>query len=210
MKKEGLVRDVTASESKKPYHHGDLRASLVSVARDLVEEFGPNGFSVAEAARRAKVSSAAPYKHFSDKSELLNAVISDAMDRLRGDMLRRRDAHPAGSLEGITALGLAYVDFAKAEPNMFRFMFGVTEGHEDDPALQAKGEATFGIVIETAAQCIGVSPDDPRAVRAAYLLWTVVHGHSFLSIDDKRKTAGEELSDEELLRAAGRGLLYAQ
>jgi AcrR family transcriptional regulator len=41
---------------------------------------------VAEAARRAGVSSAAPYKHFKDRHEILRGVVSEAMDRLRAAM----------------------------------------------------------------------------------------------------------------------------
>ncbi|MEO0360769.1 MAG: TetR/AcrR family transcriptional regulator, partial [Pseudomonadota bacterium] len=198
--------DVIERDPKKPYHHGGLREQLLLVVRGLVEEFGPDGFSVAEAARRAGVSSAAPYKHFRDRTELLNGVVSDAMDRHKADMLRRRDAHPVGSLEAVTALGEAYVDFARAEPGVFRLMFGLTEGHDEDPALRRKGESCFGVVVEAVAAYLG-GCDEATARRKAYLLWTIVHGHSFLSIDDKRKTAVDETPDWDLLMEAGRGIL---
>ena len=79
------------------YHHGDLRAQLIAAVRDLVETHGPDGFSVAEAARRAGVSSAAPYKHFRDRPELLRAVAAEGMDRLRDAMEAGLARHPTGS-----------------------------------------------------------------------------------------------------------------
>jgi AcrR family transcriptional regulator len=81
---------------KPAYHHGDLPQQLVRVVRDLIETHGPDGFSVAEAARRAGVSSAAPYKHFKDRPELLRAVVSEGMDRLREGHGSRGRAAPAG------------------------------------------------------------------------------------------------------------------
>ena len=47
-------------EHKRAYHHGDLPAQLLEAVRTLVEIHGPDGFSVAQAARQAGVSSAAP------------------------------------------------------------------------------------------------------------------------------------------------------
>jgi len=52
---------------KSGYHHGDLRAGLINATRQLVEEKGPEGFSVTDACGLAGVSTAAPYKHFKDK-----------------------------------------------------------------------------------------------------------------------------------------------
>jgi len=56
------------------YHHGDLRRALLDATVDIVEERGVNGVNMAEAARRAGVSSGAPYKHFRDKDDLLAAL----------------------------------------------------------------------------------------------------------------------------------------
>jgi AcrR family transcriptional regulator len=109
---------------KTAYHHGDLRAQLIAAVRDLVETHGPDGFSVAEAARRAGVSSAAPYKHFKDRHEILRGVVGEAMDRLREDMARGAAAHPHGSIEAVAAMGQAYVDFARSGPGVFRLSFG--------------------------------------------------------------------------------------
>lgn len=192
---------------KAAYHHGDLRAQLIAVVRELVETHGPDGFSVAEAARRAGVSSAAPYKHFKDRHEILRGVVSEAMDRLRATMEAGAAAHPYGSLEAVAAVGLAYVDFARAEPGVFRLVFGLTEGHENAPDLLAKGECCFGVVVQAVADCLTLSSGDPDVHRRAYMLWSFVHGHSFLTIDMKNKVASAEIVDWDFLMAISRATL---
>lgn len=180
---------------RSSYHHGDLRAQLIAAVRELVETHGPDGFSVAEAARRAGVSSAAPYKHFKDRPELLRAVASEGMDRLHGAMEAAASRHPAGSITAIAAIGQAYVDFARSGPGVFRLVFGLTEGHEEDPHLEEKGASCFAVVLRAVAAAIGQPADTPTVQSRAYALWTCVHGHSFLTID--RKTGGKfEMPDE--------------
>lgn len=196
-----------AERERASYHHGNLRAQLIAAVRELVEIHGPDGFSVAEAARRAGVSSAAPYKHFRDRPEILRGVVSEAMDRLRSAMEAGRNRHPRGSLEAIAAVGQAYVDFARAEPGVFRLIFGLTEGHEDDPELLAKGEACYAVVIEATAARLGLAPDNPVVQRKAYILWSFVHGHSFLTIDFKNKDMLSQNDDWDYLMEVGRGIV---
>lgn len=195
---------------KSGYHHGDLRAQLIAAVRELVEIHGPDGFSVAEAARRAGVSSAAPYKHFKDRPEILRGVVSEAMDRLHAAMTAGALAHPKGSLEAVAAVGLAYVNFARAEPGVFRLVFGLTEGHENAPDLLAKGENCFGVVAVTVADRIGCAPNSETVQRLAYILWSFVHGHSFLTIDMKHKVANSEQDDWGYLMTVSRSVLSSQ
>jgi AcrR family transcriptional regulator len=192
---------------KPAYHHGDLRAQLVSVVRDLIEKHGPDGFSVAEAARRAGVSSAAPYKHFKDRPELLRAVVSEGMDRLRNAMEAAAAQHPPGSLEAVAAIGQAYVDFARAGPGVFRLVFSLTEDHENAPELLAKGQACFGVVLRTAADRLGQAMDAPDVQHRAYILWTAVHGHSFLTIDRKTDVLSAMIDDHAYLMTVSRAVL---
>ncbi|MEM8998021.1 MAG: helix-turn-helix domain-containing protein, partial [Acidobacteriota bacterium] len=56
------------------YHHGDLRAALVRSATELLERSGPGAVSLRSVARDAGVSHAAPYRHFKDRHELMEAV----------------------------------------------------------------------------------------------------------------------------------------
>lgn len=208
-----MSNDTSPSDSaftvtpKAAYHHGDLRAQLIAAVRELVEAHGPDGFSVAEAARRAGVSSAAPYKHFKDRPEILRGVVSEAMDRLRAAMEAGAAAHPARSLDAVAAIGLAYVDFARAEPGVFRLVFSLTEGHENAPELQEKGEGCFGVVVRAAAACLDLPPDAPEVQRSAYMLWSFVHGHSFLHIDMKTKVTTAEIDDWDYLMTISRAVL---
>ncbi|MCV3271973.1 TetR/AcrR family transcriptional regulator [Roseobacter sinensis] len=199
----------TLPDRRTTYHHGDLREQLLDVVRELVETHGPEGFSVAEAARRAGVSTAAPYKHFKDRTDLMNALVSKAMDRMAAQMAQGRDRFEAGTYESVAGIGQAYIDFAKDEPGIFRLMFGLTEGHEDQEVLQQKGEDCFGIVVEDCARFLDTAPESEAARRAAYILWTNVHGHAFLSIDNKKKTEAKALEDWDFLMTVSRAVLDA-
>jgi AcrR family transcriptional regulator len=58
----------------RSYHHGDLHNALIIAAAELIESQQSLHFSMSDAAKRAGVSSAAPYRHFKDKDALLEAV----------------------------------------------------------------------------------------------------------------------------------------
>ena len=177
------------------------------MARELIERDGPDGFSVAEAARKAGVSSAAPYKHFKDRADLVHAIVSDAMDRLGQHMSMGAARHPRGSLQSVTEMGMAYTGFARREPGVFRVMFGLTDGQNDDDVLMVKGSATYDILRQEVADFFGTEMGDPRVERASYLLWTVVHGHSFLTIDSKLEKMDIKLDEWTFLLEAGRRIL---
>jgi AcrR family transcriptional regulator len=68
------------------FYDGDLRADLVRASLDLIADDGPHDFSVAKVAKRLGVSSAAPYRHFVDRTALLAAVAGEAAAVLRTEI----------------------------------------------------------------------------------------------------------------------------
>jgi len=172
---------------KKPkrqrYHHGDLRTQLIEATRQLVEEKGPDSFSVSEACRRAGVSTAAPYKHFKDKTEMLREVAVSGMARHSEQMLAEIAPFPEGSQARIIALGRFYIRFATTEPGVFRLMFTWPGDTEEDQWLCELAEMKFKVVQLEVAKCHQRAEITEEDRNKAFLLWSFVHGLSFLSID---------------------------
>lgn len=75
-------------DGRRGYHHGNLREALIEGALQLIAEKGPMGFTIAEAARSAGVSPAAPYRHFRDRDELMADVARRGFERF-ADALSR-------------------------------------------------------------------------------------------------------------------------
>ncbi|MEM7470171.1 MAG: TetR/AcrR family transcriptional regulator [Pseudomonadota bacterium] len=196
------------TSAKRPsFHHGDLRAQLIRAVRQLVETKGADGFSIAEAARVAGVSSGAPYKHFVDRPDLLRAVAVDGLNRLRERMTLAAAKQNQGALTAITAIGVAYVAFAKDQPGVFRLIFGLTDGHEKSDDLKQAGERTFAVLLNAVAEHVKEGPSSPAVQETAYLMWTHVHGHAFLSIDGKRREEKGRPDDSYYVERACRGAL---
>lgn len=198
---------MTKLEGRRSYHHGDLRAKLIDTVRKLVEKKGPDGFSVTEASRLAGVSSAAPYKHFRDRHQIVQAVAAAGMARLGDRMRAGLAAAPASGHARIQAIGQGYIDFARAEPGVFRLMFGLTDHHSEDPELVEAGAATYGVLVTEVAQFLDLPEDDPDVRARAYMLWTFVHGHSFLQIDGKTEQNRPDLSEAEYLETVARRIM---
>ncbi|WP_425038650.1 TetR/AcrR family transcriptional regulator [Primorskyibacter sp. S187A] len=192
---------------KHGYHHGDLRAGLIEATRQLVEEKGPDGFSVTDACKLAGVSTAAPYKHFKDKSEMIAAMVMEGMYRHRTNMTSALDGVPPGTPARIKVLGREYVDFALREPGVFRLKFGGFTDRLDDPRLQEAGEGTFDVVLHEVATCLGQDEITPDVRRRGFMLWSFVHGLSFLMADPKLTKLGGEFVLDELLDDIARRML---
>ncbi len=202
----GSTTDIRSIE-KKAYHHGDLRAALIEATRQLVEENGPDNFSVSEACRLAGVSTAAPYKHFNDKTEMLVAAALEGMDRHRSKMLTALESVPEGSPERITAIGMEYVSFALNEPGIFRLKFGGFTDRIADPLLEESGQQSFGILLSEVAKCLGEPGITEEVRRRGFLLWSFVHGLSFILHDKGLAEKGAEFDLHDLLEDVSERML---
>ncbi len=200
-------RPVEHVRRKDAYHHGDLRQTLVDATRQLVIERGAENFTLADACRLAGVSTAAPYKHFRDKDEILQEIISQGFDDMSRQRMAAVERFPRGSVEGIVAMGQAYVDFARAEPAVFRLMFGQNPSLKTAELVQSHGRACFaGVIEDVAAFCVvnGLEDDAPRL---ALELWTFVHGAASLAIDEDYEKVAPGLDVDALVAGVAPRLL---
>ena len=203
-----IMNKSTKTPARESYHHGDLRSQLIEATRQLVEEKGPDRLSVSEACRLAGVSTAAPYKHFKDKDDLLRAVASAGMARQYDLMLEALADLPEKSLERVSALGRVYVNFAQTEPAVFRLMFGLSEDHAADESLVMKGRDTFGLVQKEVAAFRGSHEVEDIDIRRAFQLWSFVHGLSFLLIDGKLQQMELPVNVDEMIMDIGLRVMH--
>jgi AcrR family transcriptional regulator len=110
-----------SAPARARYHHGNLRAALVEATERLIEESGPESVTVREAARRAGVSSGAPFRHFPNRTALMTAVAEQAMTRLLAEVDRAlKRTVSADPLTRCTAFGEAYFRWVLRNPTQFR------------------------------------------------------------------------------------------
>jgi len=166
-----------AKAQPKPYHHGNLRESLLEAADTVLAERGVHGITLRDVAKAAGVSHAAPYHHFSSLNGLLAAVAERAFVRL-GSALELASAEPDTG-ERLLKINDAYVACACARPEQFRLMFGpLLTRKAEYPALQAAADRAFGFLL--AAAC---AHDPEQGPVLALTGWSLAHGLSNLLID---------------------------
>jgi AcrR family transcriptional regulator len=165
-----------------------LRDTLLDAAAALIARQGPQGFSLREVARRARVSEAAPYWHFADREALLAAVAERGFLTMESWMLavRSSTADPRARLR---ALGVGYVRFALTHPAYLRVMFGSeVPDKAAHPGLKAAADRTFALLVQaiTDGQAAGeLRRGNPLELAVA--AWSLVHGLAALLVDGKLK-----------------------
>jgi len=171
------------------YHHGDLKGALLRATQQLIEEKGRDHFSVTDACRLAGVSTAAPYKHFKSKEEMVTGAIVDAMMRHYTGLMDDLKAHKKGSKARIVEMGVNYVEFALREPEMFKLRFD-PNNPDEAPELKESGTLVYDLVKEEVRAALGEPAVNARVEERSYMLWCFVHGMSYISlmqdVEDKR------------------------
>jgi AcrR family transcriptional regulator len=166
----------------EPYHHVNLRQTLLSAAVTLIGEVGPRAFTLREVARRAGVSHNAPYRHFVSKDELLAEVAAEGFDRLAASM-QKSMARATSPRERLQECGCGYVAFALRWPQHFLVMFDLPQVPLRHEKSQAAGQNAFAVLQE----CIAAahqSGDLPAGdlLPLSWMAWSLVHGIAKLAI----------------------------
>jgi len=199
-----------SSKGTTAYHHGDLREALVRSAEQLLEDRGVAGLSLREAAKLAGVSHSAPYRHFRSKSRLLEAVAKAGFERLALSLATVRSDHPGDPVNQLMAAGQAYVEWAIANPERTRLMYGgmmksntVPEDLHD--SAESAYEAIYLIMDEgRKAGIFGGLDTDSMVVSA----WSLVHGLTMLLLGSGKLDPAGPDEVRELVSTVCKTVLY--
>lgn len=163
---------------KRGYHHGNLRQALVDAALSLIEEKGPTGFTLTEAAKQAGVTPAAVYRHFTGREDLIAEAARQGFE-IFADLMEYAFAKGQPSaLASFESVGRAYLAFARRYPGHYISMFesGISLNHSPELA-QVSGRAMA--VLERAAAELSkhIPPEKrPPSRMVAEHIWAMSHG----------------------------------
>ena len=166
------------------YHRENLRQTLLELAERTVQRSGVESLSLRQLARDAKVSHAAPARHFRDKRALLDALALDGFERLNRAMADA--AASSGSFDArFRGIATAYVSFAVDNAALLGLMYTVKHEADASDALVEAGRGSMRAAVEliAEAQAAGaVQAGDPE--RLALVAFASVHGVAALATGD--------------------------
>lgn len=124
------------------------------------------------------------YQHFPDKTALLTAAATHALNRM-GEAIDARVAEEVELDRRLRLRAHAFVDFATDNPTAYRHLFMSPPGRADnrDTIELVMASVGFEGMVDdlTQARAAGLMIDkNPRSV--ALILWTAVHGVASLMI----------------------------
>ncbi|WP_281929867.1 TetR/AcrR family transcriptional regulator [Roseibium album] len=172
---------VNIDRSHRSYHHGNLRAALVSEGLNALREEDADDISLRAVARRIGVSATSVYRHFPDKQAFIEALCAEG-SRMLAAAQREAMLSSGGGQTGLDATGLAYVNFALANPTLFRLMSRAAPsetglGGAKDPAMQELMSNVATLLPKNVSE-------ERRRIRALHA-WSVVHGITMLVLEGR-------------------------
>lgn len=188
--------------SKRGYHHGNLRQALVEATLSLISEKGPTGFTMAEAAKLADVSAAAPYRHFTGREELIAEVALQGYE-LFADLLEYAyDEGRPSVLAAFEAVGRAYLAFARKHPGHYIAMFESGVAPAQTPELAKASERANAVLIRAAEALSARIPPERRPPPAMFSAHVSALSHGIVELYARGKPGSRSpFTPEELLEA---------
>lgn len=185
----------SSNETTGRYHHGDLKNSLVQAALTILERDGADALSLRAIAAEVGVSHTAPYAHFKNKRDLIEAIAENGYELLADELKHEAPENPGGGADGtgeslVLCYGAGYLKFALKNPQLYRLMLGQVEtrglkGVQNPAALDVSRQSItlkrpFLMLNQALEQELG---DADQARSQAVGAWALVHGLSALLIE---------------------------
>jgi len=199
----------------------NLQEAIKEVAWKQTADYGASALSLRAIARELKITAPAIYNYFPDRDALVTALIIDAYTSFGDWQLEARDSAAADDpREKLSAIGLAYRNWAHTYPQRYQLIFGAPiPGYEAPaekvfPSSARSISALFSVVEEIRAAGM-LSADSVPTVNEAYrvyydqwrtyvgevnplslfvamIIWARVHGIVSLEIQGNLPPFGEK------------------
>lgn len=170
-----------ASPEKSTYHHGNLRAALLSTAWELVQAHGLEGLTLRAVADRLGVSRSAIYRHYRSKDELLGQIILEGFEQLRSATAAAAQARAKRAescpLDQLHHMGLAYIHFAVEQAALYDLMFHPSLIGRTCDKVKEASVRSYEVLTGMLQRCQDagqIKPGDPH--RQAFAIWASLHG----------------------------------
>ncbi|SLN18637.1 Biofilm operon icaADBC HTH-type negative transcriptional regulator IcaR [Pseudoruegeria aquimaris] len=163
---------------KRGYHHGNLRAALMDAALTLIEEKGPNGFTLSEAAKNAGVTPAAVYRHYQGREDLIAEAALQGFEMFADLLEYAYETGQPSDLASFEATGRAYLAFARRHPGHYVAMFESGISINSTPELARASKRALGVLERAAEKLTAHIPAEkrPPASMVAAHIWAMSHG----------------------------------
>ena len=159
---------------------GTDRRRLIAEASALLEEAGPEGFSLRLLVKRAGSSTQAVYTLFGGKSGLLDAVYASTCAALSTAISAARGG--CGPVAGVTAMIMAYREFAIRHPALYSLVFSrpIPAYRPSEQSLAAASETkdklVSAVAVARAAGALGTAAASATDDELAERVWAIAHG----------------------------------
>lgn len=163
---------------KRGYHHGNLRQALVDTALKLIEERGPSGFTLSEAAKGAGVTPAAVYRHFEGRDDLIAEAARQGY-LIFGDLMEHAfNKGKPSALAAFENTGRAYLAFSRKFPGHYVAMFESGISINRTPELAAAAKHGLDVMERAAASLSEHIPPERRPPPQMFSahIWALCHG----------------------------------
>jgi AcrR family transcriptional regulator len=164
--------------SRQDRRRAATRAEILSAARELLLEVGPEAISLRQVARRADFSPGALYTYFSSRDEIIASLFKESFERL--DSYLRRVPVALSPERRVIELGLAYMDFARDNPMDLRCILAATSTELPPSSGRAVGLGAAELIGQTFREGVERGVLSPAsglsAPEMAYGYWALVHG----------------------------------
>ncbi len=169
-----------ASARRRQDHKLETREGIFRAAAGLLDEAGYVAFSLRKLAARIGYTPTTIYRYFSDKDELVSAVMLEGYSAFTS-ALRAAADRADDPFARIDALGSAYVEFGLAHPVMYRVLFmqrpDIWLRMPPERVAATCGSDAFQLVVEAVQQAVATGRSRTTHVESASLaLWALMHG----------------------------------
>ncbi|HEY1709561.1 MAG TPA: TetR/AcrR family transcriptional regulator [Rhizomicrobium sp.] len=169
----------TAPKKPRAYHKGNVTEDLLKAASRILGTERVEDISVRRLAREVGVTPANFYNHFPSLDDLLLNLAADGFDAIRHDA-EAIIASRKSRREALLQRSWLFVEFAMANKQLFRVMFGYLPNSASHDRFREASNASFGQLVYLVYGKDIFDPSDLEAThsrsRAAYAVFALVYG----------------------------------